>query len=198
MRRGAILINAARGQIVDGPALLAARPRLGALTLDCWPGEPAPRLDLVAAADLATPHIAGYAFDGKVAGTTMLNAALRAWLSEQGAALPSPWSLDAARHEPEPLVVTPPASPADTPEARTAWLAALARQAYDVFSDDARFRASVGSESEPERRAAAFAELRRTYPRRRENAAFTVRGAVPQALVSAVTDGLRMRVEPGA
>ena len=188
-------MNAARGPVVDGPALLAARPRLGALVLDCWPGEPAPALDLVAAADLATPHIAGYAFDGKVAGTTILDAALRAWLSEQDETPPPPWSPREALAEPEPLVVTAPPPPPDTPEARTAWLAALARQAYDVTADDARFRAAVGSEPDAARRAVAFAELRRAYPRRRENAAFTVRGAVPEALVGAVTNGLGMQTE---
>ncbi len=197
MRPFTWLINAARGPVVDGQALLAARSRLGALVLDCWPDEPSPYLELIAAADLATPHIAGYAFDGKVAGTTMLDAALRAWLLEQGTPLPPPWSPDAILTEPEPLVVTAPPLPDDSSEARTAFLAALARQAYDVRADDARFRATVGSEPDAARRAAAFAELRRTYPRRRENAAFTVRGAVPEALRRAVTDGLGMRLALG-
>ena len=196
MRPSTWFVNAARGPVVDGEAFIAST-HLGARIVDCWPDEPAPSLRLIAVANLGTPHIAGYAFDGKVAGTTMLDAALRVWLSDQGESLPPPWSPDAILAEPELRVVTPPPPPADMPEARAAWLAALARQAYDVFADDARFRATVGSEPDAAHRAAAFAELRKTYPRRRENAAFTVRGAVPAALRRAVTEGLGMRVEGG-
>lgn len=55
---GGLLINSARGDCIDGAALLQ-RPDL-ALALDVWPGEPHPDPALVAAARLATPHIAGY------------------------------------------------------------------------------------------------------------------------------------------
>ena len=197
MRAGAWLVNAARGGVVDGPAVLAARrsDRLGALVLDCWPGEPAPDLALVAASDLATPHVAGYSFDGKVAGTAQITAALGDWLASTGAAVPEPWSPAEALAEPERLVVVAPPPPVDTPGARAAWLDALARQATDVRTDDARFRERVGAEPDPDCRAAAFADLRRTYPRRRENAAFFVRGAVPDALRRAVVEGLGMRTD---
>ncbi len=197
MRPGTWFVNAARGPVVDGEAFVAS-PHLGARIFDCWPDEPAPSLHLISVASFGTPHIAGYAFDGKVAGTTMLDAALRAWLSDQGATLPTPWSADAILAEFEPPIVTAPPPPADTPTARTAWLAALARQAYDIRADTARFLTTVGIQPDAAARAAAFADLRRTYPRRRENAAFTVRGAVPEALRRAVTEGLGMRIEPRA
>jgi erythronate-4-phosphate dehydrogenase len=199
MRPGAWLVNAARGPVTDGPALLAARRsgHLGALVLDCWPGEPAPDLDLVEAADIATPHVAGYSFDGKVAGTVTLDAALRGWLAGQGDSVREPWDATGALAEPTPLVAAAPPLPEDTPEARTAWLHGLVRQAYDVRADDARFRELVGAEPDPGRRAAAFADLRRTYPRRREWSAWTVRGHVPERLRRAVTEGLGMRIGGG-
>lgn len=201
MQPGAWLVNAARGGVLDGPAALASRRSrslghglgLDALVLDCWPGEPAPDPALVAAADLATPHVAGYSFDGKVAGTAMIESALGRWLAQQGEAERAPWSAAEALAEPEPLVAVAPPPPADTPAARAAWLDALARQATDVRVDDARFRERVGAEPDSERRAAAFADLRKTYPRRRENAAFVVRGVVPDTLYRAVTEGLGMR-----
>ncbi len=179
MRPGAWLVNTARGGVVDGAALLAARPRLGALVLDCWPGEPSPDAALIDAADLATPHVAGYSLDGKVAGTAMLVAALRAWLGMEAG--PPVVASDA-----EPLVAPAP----DAALADAAWLDALARQAYCVRADDARFRAAMAGAD----RASAFAELRRTYPVRRENEAFTVRGTVPERLRMAVADGLGMRL----
>ena len=69
MKSGASFINASRGEVVDEEALLAARPRLDKLVLDVWKHEPTINLRLLAAADIATPHIAGYSIQGKINGT---------------------------------------------------------------------------------------------------------------------------------
>ena len=66
---GAIFINAARGEIVDESALLRARPKLGALVIDTWCNEPDVNPRLIAECDVATPHIAGYSYQGKQNGT---------------------------------------------------------------------------------------------------------------------------------
>lgn len=67
------LINAARGGIHDTGALLAARRsgKIGRLVLDCWENEPGICLELLKAADIATPHIAGFSADGKANATRM-------------------------------------------------------------------------------------------------------------------------------
>ena len=70
MKPGASFINASRGEVVDEDALLAARPHLGRIVLDVWKNEPDINLALLAAADIATPHIAGYSIQGKMNGTT--------------------------------------------------------------------------------------------------------------------------------
>ncbi|MBO4417818.1 MAG: 4-phosphoerythronate dehydrogenase [Bacteroidales bacterium] len=69
MKPGAIFINASRGGIVDEGALLAARSKFGGLAIDVWKGEPDINLALLEAADIATPHIAGYSIVGKINGT---------------------------------------------------------------------------------------------------------------------------------
>ena len=69
MKPGAIFINASRGGIVDEAALLAHRDKLSALAIDVWKGEPNINPALLAAADIATPHIAGYTIVGKINGT---------------------------------------------------------------------------------------------------------------------------------
>ena len=69
MRPGAAFINASRGEVVDEEALLTARSRLGRLVVDVWKHEPAINHSLLAAADIATPHIAGYSIQGKMRGT---------------------------------------------------------------------------------------------------------------------------------
>ena len=180
MKPGAWLVNAARGRVVTAEAaaaLAASRP----VVLDVWPAEPEPDPALVDAAALATPHIAGYAADAKTRGTTMIAAALAAWAGGDAWAPP----------EPAPLVLDAPERPAQTPEERTRWLDALARQATDVRADDARFRAALAGTA-GEARAAAFAALRKTYPVRHEMTRYAVRGDVPPALRAAVTDGLGM------
>ncbi len=68
LRRAPIIINSARGEIVDTPALVAARDAglVGGMIIDCWEGEPAIDRELLRRADIATPHIAGYSAEGKV------------------------------------------------------------------------------------------------------------------------------------
>lgn len=69
MRTGAVFINASRGEIVDESALLHAIPKLGAVIIDTWRGEPHVNRILMDAVDIATPHIAGYSFQGKQNGS---------------------------------------------------------------------------------------------------------------------------------
>ncbi len=77
LRKDTVLINASRGAVVDNVALmevLRTRDDLR-VVLDVWESEPAIDLALLDAVTLATPHIAGYSWDGKVAGTQMILAA---------------------------------------------------------------------------------------------------------------------------
>lgn len=71
MKLGAIFINAARGEVVNDEALLRAAPKLGALILDTWNNEPFVNRNLLEIADIATPHIAGYSYQGKMNRTAM-------------------------------------------------------------------------------------------------------------------------------
>lgn len=75
MQPGTIFINASRGEVVDDEALKRAIPRLGPVIIDTWNNEPAVDLDLLGMVDIATPHIAGYSYQGKQNGTA---AAVRA------------------------------------------------------------------------------------------------------------------------
>lgn len=74
MRPGAILINAARGPVVQTEAVVkAAREGRIKVITDCWEGEP-DRLDrrLLDLSLIATPHIAGYSRQGKQRATRMI------------------------------------------------------------------------------------------------------------------------------
>ncbi|SHK59225.1 4-phosphoerythronate dehydrogenase [Rhodothermus profundi] len=189
MRPSAWLLNTSRGAVVDSRALLAARHRgyPGGVVLDVWEDEPTPDPELVARVDIATPHIAGHSYDGKVRATLMLASALAQHLE-----LPLQ-SDDSELLQPQPgdrLDLIPP----DSRLPETLWLAELVRQMYDIAADDARFRI-VMQGGTPAQRAERFLELRRTYPRRRSFSLHRMeRAFVPAALQEAVTVGLGVQL----
>jgi erythronate-4-phosphate dehydrogenase len=156
--RGAVLVNTSRGAVADTAALKKARQsgRLGALVLDVWEGEPDIDVELMRCADLATPHIAGYSFDGKVAGTRMIHEAACAFLGVDAS-----W--------PEGI---PPAEDLRASVDGERILDAV-RASYDICADDARMRRALELD-DPRARASAFDRLRKEYPRRREFATWRI------------------------
>ena len=65
LKDGAVLLNASRGEVADTAALLRHKDRL-TYCIDVWEGEPDNiNLQLLDAALIATPHIAGYSAQGK-------------------------------------------------------------------------------------------------------------------------------------
>ena len=69
MKPGTIFINASRGEVVDEAALKRAIPKLGPVIIDTWNNEPDIDHELMDMVDIATPHIAGYSYQGKQNGT---------------------------------------------------------------------------------------------------------------------------------
>lgn len=80
MKLGAIFVNASRGEVVDEGALLGAVEKLGSVVLDTWCNEPDINRDLLKVVDIATPHIAGYSYQGKLVGTSMAVRAVARYL----------------------------------------------------------------------------------------------------------------------
>lgn len=77
LERRPVVLNASRGGVVDERAALEALAagRVRALGIDTWEGEPHINLSTLAAATVATQHIAGYSRPGKIRATQMaLNA----------------------------------------------------------------------------------------------------------------------------
>lgn len=163
MRPGVLFVNAARGEAVDTDALLDAMgDPVAHAVIDTWEGEPDYRPDLLARADIVSPHIAGHSFEGKVNGTIQVYERACAALGVTPIyrpLLPPPpvpeWSADASGRADEDLL-------------REAVLAV-----YDILADDRRLRESCGTD--PVARAKAFDRQRKEYPMRREFAATTVR-----------------------
>lgn len=82
MKPGVVFFNCARGPVIDSGAFVAAKKagHISKAVIDCWEGEPKVRADVMACADIATPHIAGHSFEGKVNGTAAVYRAACAFL----------------------------------------------------------------------------------------------------------------------
>lgn len=68
-----LIINAARGAVVDNHALLSALESgaVSGAVMDCWEGEPDIDRRLLDRSVISTPHIAGYSREGKIRATVM-------------------------------------------------------------------------------------------------------------------------------
>lgn len=73
MPRHTTIINASRGAVVDNRAVMESGHRY---MFDVWEGEPDLDCEILARAELATPHIAGYSVQGKANATAMCVNAL--------------------------------------------------------------------------------------------------------------------------
>ena len=148
MKPGAIFINAARGEVVNEEALLEAAPKMGAIVIDTWNHEPSVNEELIDVVDIATPHIAGYSYQGKVNGTSMAVQAIAKHfgIRELGEFKPED---DIPEHQPLHL---------DLKGKNHGEIAAVLQYNYPIFTDDFRFR------MEPHK----FEKLRSEYQYRRE------------------------------
>ena len=181
LRPGAWLVNACRGPVLDGAAAAAARQggRLGALVLDVFDPEPVVPPDVVAAADIATAHIAGHSLDGKAAGTAMVYRAACAFLGQ-----PPRWEARLALPRPSAAALSLDAR--ELPDEAAAL--ALVRRFYRIEPDDAALRA-IAALPEAER-GPRFRRFRDDYPSHREPTSVRVTTLPPRPRALALLQAL--------
>ncbi|MBL8025085.1 MAG: 4-phosphoerythronate dehydrogenase PdxB [Fibrobacteres bacterium] len=154
---GLILFNTSRGSVGNTEAILEAikSGHISSAVFDVWEKEPEISAELHAVTDIATPHIAGYSFDGKVRGTEMIYRAAAAFFD-----IESQWRLEL----PPPIVpeITLSKKYGSSEEA----LREIALKVYDVMEDDQRMRKMAYEPTET--RGKFFDRLRKEYPVRRE------------------------------
>ena len=158
LKRGCIVINSSRGEVVKEESLLKGL-RMGLIenaVLDVWEHEPDILRELQEKLLIGTPHIAGYAVDGKANGTAaavrfisqLFHLGLGDWYPND---LPSPGNMHIMLN--------------DDDDPMNLKLAKLILQTYDVSEDSCRLT------EKPEK----FEALRGNYPVRREFSRWTVR-----------------------
>ena len=174
MKPGALLINTSRGEVIHEAELMkrlggdqeTKRPRNQrreardnhrlsslvtrhlSLVIDVWKDEPHINRELLALAEIATPHIAGYSLDGKLNATRMVVQAVAAEFN--------------LNMDPETILAHHP--PRITHHASRVTYHDYIRATYDILADDRRLRES------PE----TFEDQRNHYPERREFSAYII------------------------
>jgi len=180
MTPGALLINAARGEVVDNRALSRHLSSDGNLkvVLDVWEGEPCIDLSLLEQLVLTSPHIAGYSVDGRRRGSEMVHRAFCSWRAQPDVQDSGFSSL-------------PEASPKKLPEDAQVNLKISGGSfedyilaTFDLVSESRRMTSALsvidaGDDSEVAR---VFDGLRKTCPARREFSHYRVRGLRGEAL----------------
>lgn len=158
MKKGAWFINSSRGEVAQTYALkqaLQSNHLTGAI-IDVWENEPGIDAELLAIADVTTPHIAGYSADGKANGTAMSVQAISRY-----------FNLGLDSWYPDNI----PAAPNKKME-----LSCIDKSLEDIFTEISLFAYDIAADSHLLKSSlATFEEQRGSYPIRREPQALTVK-----------------------
>ncbi|MGM0444276.1 MAG: 4-phosphoerythronate dehydrogenase [Fibrobacterota bacterium] len=183
MKPGALLVNTSRGKTICEEPLVSHSPRLGGLVLDVWPREPEVSSELLGCTDIATPHIAGYSFDGKCTGTDMICAGASAFFFKK-----KEWDAQDVLDAMEVRTLS---------YSRAGGVRGVLRQAYPLQEDDRLLR-RINGLSGPGR-TDRFRQLRREYRQRPEFPHCRVEGVdVPADAACLRQLGFQVQQEPSA
>ncbi len=164
VKPGAVLVNMARGPILESEIVCAAIDHgfLSDAIIDCWEGEPDWSANLASHAFRTTPHVAGHAYEGRINGTIAIYRAACEFVGVPTGEIPPLPAAPCAE-------ITCDAANYPTDQAL---LCDITSQVCDIAGDDRRFRAAYTDD--PASRRKNFDTLRKTYPLRRLFAASTI------------------------
>ncbi len=156
LKKEVVFINTSRGAVVETESLIKAinDGMVKFAIIDVWENEPNINTDLLKLSTIATPHIAGYSFDGKVNGTYQLYCALCRFLNREPT-----W--DFKECLPPPEVKSIEVNPEEP-----FWLHNVVHKIYPIYEDDKRLREIINKPDTE--RGKFFDSLRKNYPVRRE------------------------------
>ncbi len=176
-----IIINSSRGAVIDNSALLSESYRKDLnLILDVWENEPSINTDLLVKTAVATPHIGGYSFEGKVNGTKMIYDALCRYLKVQ-----QTWKPKLPRIEFNELKL-----PKSSNEERR--LYNLFSSIYNIEKDDEQMRKIL--DYKPGEQSVYFDLLRKKYPLRREFNNYIIKISDEEIHLKPFFESLRFKV----
>lgn len=182
IKRDAIIINTSRGAVIDNKSLLDETiSKDFKLVLDVWEEEPLVNINLLAKTKIASAHIAGYSYEGKVNGTKMIYDALCRFTNTK-----PEWTPELPFIKSFNLKL--PDFKSDEEK-----LYKLFSSIYDIANDDARLR-EISSYKMNER-AGYFDLLRKNYPVRREFSNFTIHISEKEIHLKTILESFRFKVK---
>ncbi len=178
IKENSILINTSRGGVVNESNLLKVlnHKRIKLVT-DVWINEPDVNIDLLAKSDIATPHIAGYSFEGKVNGTRMIFEQLNNFLGTN-----FKFDFFVNQHEKETIEFNNDISPKSLYE--------LLKRIYNIESDSTTMKRMLFMKSQG--RKEFFDELRKNYPLRKSFNDYLIKTSSES--IKSILEGLRFNV----
>lgn len=156
MKTGCIFINSSRGAVVETGSLKKAiiKKQISHTVMDVWENEPHIDFDLLKMVDVATSHIAGYSFDGKIKATKMIFESVNHYF-----ALGKRWQPEFQKTDSNVVSL-------DEDWSLQKLLQIVIRKAYNLERDNENLRKLLMMRENE--RADAFVRLRSEYPIRRE------------------------------
>lgn len=158
IRPNTILVNTSRGAVVNEKSVLKLRDKFQALIIDVWENEPHINMEFLKAADIATPHVAGYSMEGKIRATEIVYQAACDFFQME-----SKWS---SRYVTKQL-----GCPEIQIKPQKDLLNKIIMQVFDIRNDDTELRKIVTSRQP----AKYFSDLRNNYHFRREFKAYRLK-----------------------
>ncbi len=177
MKKGVLLLNTSRGEVVETNALKNALSSgyLGGVVLDVWENEPVIDTQLLSQVNLATPHIAGYSADGKANGTSRIVNSLCEFFR-----LPlKNWYPQDVPQPDDPVIRLDCSAMKDEDVVRKAVF-----HSYDISADDSNLRTDPSH----------FERFRGDYRIRREFPAYSVKLISASDNVSGILSGMGFRI----
>ncbi len=167
IRPGCIFLNSSRGGVHQTSAIKSAvnSRAISSLVLDVWEDEPDIDVELLKMTDIATPHIAGYSYDGKIKGMVMIYQAMCEHLG-------LPIKSKTEDFLPAPVVPTIHVEAQGDDQQK---IYQTVKRIYDIEADDHRCRGII--DTPVHERGQYFDKLRKTYPVRREFQNTAITGA---------------------
>lgn len=178
LKPGGVLLNAGRGEVIDNYALLKYLTETSSIEseystdtekqtlypkiiLDVWENEPNIKTELFPFISIGTPHIAGYSFEGKVNGSTMIFNQLAQFLGHSQS-----WAESIVEKLKKQHLTRQVLPSANEPTATK--VNSLLGHTYNIDADHHNLKSALSGLPE------SFDQLRKKYPLRREFCAYSL------------------------